>query len=279
MSLLRTSTETRDCFAVAQGAAQALGRDEIDSIHLLVGLLEDATGAVPRVLAELGIRGDAVWRCAGIDAEVSPHRPTRLSLEAGRILGCATREADRREHAQVEPGHLLLALAMESVSPALAMLVGLGVSPDAIARRLGEILPIRRVDEEWLRGTVEKFPRLTAAETLALAEQVMAWRAAARSLREKRGTTEEARLLETLTRTSGSWLRLGDHHRYLAWSSAKHYAEEGHDLWYCYMLAGSALTGAVLSLESPEPDAFIEHTTSYINDYLRRQLTPMVQEN
>jgi hypothetical protein len=149
------------------------------------------------------------------------------------------------------------------------------VSPDAIARRLGEILPIRRVDEEWLRATVEKFPRLTAAETRDLAEQVMAWRAANRALGENRDTAEEARLYATQARTREAWLRLGNHHRYIAWSAAKHCAEEGHDLWYCYMLAGSALTGAVLSIETPEPDAFIEHTTSYINDYLHRQLTPM----
>jgi hypothetical protein len=53
---------------------------------------------------------------------------------------------------------------IESTSPAHALLVGLGVSPDAIARRLVEILPIRRVDEDWLRATAEKFPRLTFIE-------------------------------------------------------------------------------------------------------------------
>lgn len=75
------STEARDCLAVARGAAQALGRDEIGSIDLLLGLLADATGAVPAVLAEFGIPGDAVRRCAGISAE--GYRPRRLGLEAG----------------------------------------------------------------------------------------------------------------------------------------------------------------------------------------------------
>lgn len=131
MDLNRLTQKSQEAVQVAQSKAIQYGHIETDGEHLLLALLEQAEGLVPRILERMGI-STANLKDA-IEQEMS--RRPRVSgpgMEAGKIYVTqrlqklfltAESEAKRLKDEYVSVEHLLLALVEEGTSTAAGRLL------------------------------------------------------------------------------------------------------------------------------------------------------------
>jgi len=135
----RLSAPAGGCVEAARREAAADGAAEVGTHHLLIGLSHEGVAAA--VLAELGVRADAVRAAA---RELFPGGgglpggpPPRESAQAREAIRRAAMLAQRSGFDQVGTEHLLAALALDPGSRARRVLGQLGVSIAAMKKGLG----------------------------------------------------------------------------------------------------------------------------------------------
>jgi hypothetical protein len=142
------TVQARGVVRAARAAARALGHAEVDSSHLLLGLLAERRGAASSALNEIGVEFDAA-RDAIDDVLDLPRRPRARSPRRARIpISSAThavleqslREVQRLGHRQLGAEHLLLAMLRDQEGGAVRVLARLGITPDDLERCLGKVL-------------------------------------------------------------------------------------------------------------------------------------------
>nr|WP_231509779.1 ATP-dependent chaperone ClpB [Streptosporangium roseum] len=138
----------------AQTKALRFGHTEIDGEHLLLALLDQPDGLIPRLLVKADVDLDRL--VADLEAELR-RRPkvsgpgvdpgqVRVTQRLSRLLETAKREADRLKDDYVSVEHLLVALLEEgSETSAGRLLRQQGLSRDAFLRVLTEIRGNQRV--------------------------------------------------------------------------------------------------------------------------------------
>src|SRR6202034_4598724 len=105
----------------AQTKALRFGHTEVDGEHLLLALLDQAEGIVPRLLSQAG--GDPDRLRTAVEAELS-RRPqvsgpgvspgqVRVTQRLARLLDTAEHEAGRLKEDYISVAHLLMALPGE----------------------------------------------------------------------------------------------------------------------------------------------------------------------
>jgi ATP-dependent Clp protease ATP-binding subunit ClpC len=136
--LERLTEDSRRALFLARATAREAGRDSIEPVHLLEGLLR-ATPA--------GVSAD--WRAGRAVEPISEHTavlkvgpsertPDEIpfSFAVQRALNEAAVEADRLGHRRILPEHLLLAILRESDSVVAQVLRDAGLELRALADRL-----------------------------------------------------------------------------------------------------------------------------------------------
>ena len=132
MDLNRLTQRSQEALQDAQTLAVRLSHTEVDGEHLLLALLDQRDGIVPRLLVQAGADPDALR--TDVEVELS-RRPKVTGPAAGpgqvmitqrlaRTLDAAEREAGRLKDEYVSVEHLLLALADEGSSTAAGRLLG-----------------------------------------------------------------------------------------------------------------------------------------------------------
>jgi ATP-dependent Clp protease ATP-binding subunit ClpB len=121
MDLNRLTQMSQQALSVAQDEATRRGHTEVDGEHLLLTLLDQPDGLVPRLLAAMGADRDALR--SDLEAELARKpRTTRPATQPGqvsitprlaRVIESALREAARMKDEYVSVEHLLVALAEE----------------------------------------------------------------------------------------------------------------------------------------------------------------------
>jgi len=109
----RFTLRARNAVVAAQNEARGAGNDQIDSPHLILGLLADPVGLAARAIVELGVGLDDVRNAivpnlpASVDAvpDLIPY-----SAAARKALELTFREALRLGHNYIGTEHMLLAL-------------------------------------------------------------------------------------------------------------------------------------------------------------------------
>ena len=140
----RFTDDAQRVMDLARRAAQALGHDCIGTEHLLLGLLEEPTGAAARILEQLGVSPTAIR--AEIERRTeqgtTPARGPQLpfTLGAKRVLEMALEEAQTLGYRLIGTEHLLLGLVREGDGAAARALGELGVSSAEIRVRMLEML-------------------------------------------------------------------------------------------------------------------------------------------
>jgi ATP-dependent Clp protease ATP-binding subunit ClpB len=154
MDMNRLTQRSQEALQGAQGLALRSGQQEVDSGHLLLALLEQPEGLVPRLLARMEVPAEALQ--AEMQREVS-RRPSvsGAGAEAGKIYLTqrlqqvflrAEDEAKRLRDEYVSVEHLLLALVDEgSAGPAGRALAQLGVTRDSVLNALTAVRGNQRV--------------------------------------------------------------------------------------------------------------------------------------
>jgi ATP-dependent Clp protease ATP-binding subunit ClpB len=138
----------------AQTIALRYGHTEVDGEHLLLALLDQADGVVPRLLDLAGADPDQLRAAVGADLERRPrvsgpgvapgqiHVTQRLS----RVLDAAKQEADRLKDEYVSVEHLMLALLDEGPRTAAGRLLRQqGLTRDAFLQALTKVRGNQRV--------------------------------------------------------------------------------------------------------------------------------------
>ena len=139
----RFAENARQVVVLARGEAQALGRAEIDTDHLLLGLLQVENGLAARVLEELGVELHTVReQVERGDAASTGQMP--FTPRAKKVLELSLREALSIGHNYIGTEHILLGLVRENEGPANAFLPDPETVRDAVIAKLGAMHAVER---------------------------------------------------------------------------------------------------------------------------------------
>ncbi|MCR6485510.1 ATP-dependent Clp protease ATP-binding subunit [Amycolatopsis sp. OK19-0408] len=139
----RYTDRARHVIVEAQKAAVEHGSPEIDSVHIVLGLLtEPAALAAGAILAQ-GITLDAVREAAEARlperADPAPN-PVPFSAGGKKTLELTMREGLRLGHNYIGTEHMLLALLEQGEGTGFEVLDGLGVKKDKAEAKIVEVL-------------------------------------------------------------------------------------------------------------------------------------------
>ncbi|WP_407111661.1 ATP-dependent chaperone ClpB [Streptomyces sp. DSM 116494] len=176
MDMNRLTQKSQEALQEAQTAAVRMGQTEVDGEHLLLALLDQEDGLIPRLLQQAGREPEELR--AAVAEELS-RRPkvtgpgaapgqVFVTQRLSRLLDAAEREAKRLKDEYVSVEHLLLALAEEgSATAAGRLLKEQGITRDSFLSALTQIRGNQRVtsaNPEVAYEALEKYGRDLVAE-------------------------------------------------------------------------------------------------------------------
>jgi ATP-dependent Clp protease ATP-binding subunit ClpB len=154
MDLNRLTQKSQEALHDAQTKALRFGHTEVDGEHLLLALLDQAEGIVPRLVAQAGADPDGLRK--GLEAElgrrprvsgpgVSPGQ-IAVTQRLSRLLDTAEQEAARLKDEYVSVEHLVIALLEEGPQTAAGRLLReQGLTRDSFLDALTKIRGNQRV--------------------------------------------------------------------------------------------------------------------------------------
>ncbi|SVC20366.1 uncharacterized protein METZ01_LOCUS273220, partial [marine metagenome] len=165
MNQNKLTHKSQEVIQEAQSVALRHGHPEVTVSHLVLALLEQEGGVVPRILQRLGTEGSELHR--ELEADLS-RRPkvsgatSQLHMSRGlsELLVRADAEADRFKDEFVSVEHLALAALADDSSAASRILVGAGINADSFEQALSAVRGHQRVtsaDPEASYEALEKY--------------------------------------------------------------------------------------------------------------------------
>jgi ATP-dependent Clp protease ATP-binding subunit ClpB len=156
--------KSQEAMQAAQAIALRYGHTEVDGEHLLLALLDQSEGLVPRLLRQFDVDVDALRAAVDSDLQRRPKvtgpgaAPGQVFVtqRLARILDAAERDAKRLKDEYVSVEHLLIALADEGTSSAAGRrLKEFGVTREAFLAALTQIRGNQRVTSASPEGAYE----------------------------------------------------------------------------------------------------------------------------
>ena len=176
MDMNRLTQKSQEALQEAQTAAVRMGQTEVDGEHLLLALLDQEDGLIPRLLQQAGrepgelraeVREELSRRPSVTGPGAAPGQ-VFVTQRLARLLDAAEREAKRLKDEYVSVEHLLLALAEEGSSTAAGRLLKEhGIARDSFLSALTQIRGNQRVtsaNPEVAYEALEKYGRDLVAE-------------------------------------------------------------------------------------------------------------------
>ena len=175
----RLTQKSQEALHDAQTKALRFGHVEVDGEHLLLALLDQADGLVPRLLTEA--KADPARLREALEAELG-HRPSvsgpgtepgkvLVTQRLSRLLDTAQQEAERLKDEYVSVEHLVIALLEEGSATAAGRLLGRqGITRDSFLEALTRIRGNQRVTSampEVAYEALEKYGRDLVADAAA----------------------------------------------------------------------------------------------------------------
>jgi hypothetical protein len=207
----RFTDRARRAVILAREEARMLDHNQVDTGHLLLGMLHEGGGVAVRALEALGIDKDAIRQ--QIELSLGQGRPTPqghipFSPLAREVLAQSRREALALGHHYIGTEHLLLAILRHGQQPAAQVLTGLGTDHAQVQDRV-----LRLLASEGTRGGLLTQLAADVAGVVAHLTQVRCSRqaavdagdrdaAAALTDQERQLSADRRRLESQLTATS-----------------------------------------------------------------------------
>jgi len=173
----RLTEKAQEALLAAQELARARGHQQVDVEHLLLALLDQTDGVVPRLVRQLGTDPRVLRTRLSADLERRPRVSGAVAGEGffmtprlQRVLQGAQEEAQRLTDEYVSTEHLLLAAARDESDPAARALREAGITPEGLYQALQEMRGHQRVTDpnpESKYQVLERYGR----ELTALAAQ------------------------------------------------------------------------------------------------------------
>ncbi|HET9254237.1 MAG TPA: ATP-dependent chaperone ClpB [Pseudonocardiaceae bacterium] len=164
MDMNRLTQRSQEALQQAQTVASRFGHTETDGEHLLLALLDQSDGLVPRLLAQFdvdigalrtAVEGDLARRPRVSGPGAAPGQ-VFLTQRLSRSLDAAEREAKRLKDEYVSVEHLLLALTDEGASSAAGRrLTEFGVTREAFLSALTQVRGNQRITSATPEGAYE----------------------------------------------------------------------------------------------------------------------------
>ena len=176
MDVTRLTQKSQEALTEAQRIATRMGHTEVDDDHLLMALVDQPGGLVPRLLEQTG--ADTAALRADLERELNRRpkvsgpgaTPGQVSVtrRLANLLESAEREAKRLKDDYVSVEHLVIAMAEEgSASGAGRILLSHNVSRDSFLAALTKVRGNQRVTSATPEGAyeaLEKYGRDLVAE-------------------------------------------------------------------------------------------------------------------
>jgi ATP-dependent Clp protease ATP-binding subunit ClpB len=172
----RLTQKSQEALHDAQTKALRFGHTEVDGEHLLLALLDQPAGLVPRLLGQAGADADrlrkqleaALQRRPSVSGPGSAPGQVQITQRLARLLDAAEREAKRLKDEYVSVEHLLIALLDEGSSTAAGRLLQEeGLTRDGFLQALTKIRGNQRVTSampEVAYEALEKYGRDLVAD-------------------------------------------------------------------------------------------------------------------
>ncbi|MEU8804619.1 ATP-dependent chaperone ClpB [Spirillospora sp. NPDC048819] len=175
----RLTQKSQEALHDAQTKALRFGHVEVDGEHLLLALLDQADGLIPRLLSEA--KADPARLREALEAELG-HRPSvsgpgtepgkvLVTQRLSRLLDIAQQEAERLKDDYVSVEHLVIALLEEGSATAAGRLLDRqGITRDSFLEALTRIRGHQRVTSampEVAYEALEKYGRDLVADAAA----------------------------------------------------------------------------------------------------------------
>lgn len=138
----RFTQRARRVLSLAHQEAERLRQENIDTEHLLLGLIQEEGSVAGRVLRDLGLEPERVREMVERVSGYGQARGGRIDLSPGvqQVLEDAIEEARRMGHHYISTEHLLLGLVNTTQGRAMEVLRKLGVTPEQIRRQTRRVL-------------------------------------------------------------------------------------------------------------------------------------------
>ena len=158
----RYTPQAKEALSLAVGMAESLNHGYVGTEHLLIGLLQEGTGVVARVLEENGVEESKVVEL--VSQLISPNTSVQMAENAAytprarRVIENSYREAVRFKAAQIGTEHILIAILREGDCVASRLLNTMGISVQKLyidlLAAMGEDAP--SIKDEMQRGNSGK---------------------------------------------------------------------------------------------------------------------------
>ena len=158
----RYTPQAKEALSLAVGMAESLNHGYVGTEHLLIGLLQEATGVAARVLEENGVEESKVVEL--VSQLISPNTSVQMAENAAytprarRVIENSYREAVRFKAAQIGTEHILIAILREGDCVASRLLNTMGISVQKLyidlLAAMGEDAP--SIKDEMQRGNSGK---------------------------------------------------------------------------------------------------------------------------
>jgi len=169
----KSTDRTRELISLAVQIAGRYQHTQLDTEHVLLAVLEQPDGVVPRILQQLRVDPDAVRQATEAPLARAPKvQVTGAGAPQAQIYGTpplqrvllelAWEQAQRLHDELIAVEHVFLALLAESNCGAARILQQFGVTPEAVDRALVEVRGTQRVTDAQAEGKyqiLERFSR------------------------------------------------------------------------------------------------------------------------
>jgi ATP-dependent Clp protease ATP-binding subunit ClpB len=167
MDLNRLTQKSQEALSAAQDLAVRSGHTEADGEHLLLALLEQPDGLVPRLLTGMGVdvdglRGEVAAALRRRPRTAGPAaQPGQVSVtqRLARLLQDAAQEAERLKDEYISVEHLFVVLADEQRGDAGRLMARSGVSRDRFLTELSRVRGNQRVTSATPEGAYESLAK------------------------------------------------------------------------------------------------------------------------
>src|SRR6266536_2244885 len=144
MNINKYTEKAQEALYGAQRIAEERNHSQVDAEHLLVTLLQQDEGVVPRILEKLGIQPSQILRQLSAELEKLPkiYGGTQVSMSPRlrRMIQKAYDEANRLTDEYVSTEHLFLAIVDDQeAGPAKAVLGTFGITREKVYAALTEV--------------------------------------------------------------------------------------------------------------------------------------------
>jgi ATP-dependent Clp protease ATP-binding subunit ClpC len=160
----RFSEGARRVLTRAQGEAQRLGHNYIDTEHILLGIAGEESGIAARVLSNFGISVGKIQAAVEFVIGKGEHKATKgevdLAPRAKKSIEFAVDEARRLNSSYIGVEHLLLGLLRESEGVAFSVLESFGITLERTRDEVNRVAKQEAVRTRTTGRTATRTPTL-----------------------------------------------------------------------------------------------------------------------